>query len=168
MTKSNKGFITHVQSEESDELLRKLISLKKYWEWADKLKDQYLFYLKQEEKNIQLKRSAIIHRDSSMFFIFYLAVLSQVIKSFDEGPKVIVSLEIKGMQDELGFNLSKFGEAMCFPGKSILNEKLLDDVMKSSNIQKVNNLHIGLGYFINKKIQELKNRDVFPYAMNKM
>lgn len=168
MTKSNKGFITQVQEEESDELLKKFIVLKKYWEWADKLKDQYYFYLNQEEKNVQLKRAALMHRDSSMFFVFYLGIINQIVRSFDESPKVVVSPEIKGLVDGVGFNLNKFGDSLSSPGKSVVNEKLLSEVIKSSNIQQVNNLHVGLGYFIDKKIQELRNKDIFPYAMNKM
>ena len=167
MNKTSKGLVTKIQGEGSDALLEKLLSLKKYWEWADKLKDQYYFYRQQEERNIQLKKASILKRDSSMFFCFYLGVLGLVIKSFQDEPKVEMTPEVKELKSQLVFNLDKFAEAACNPGKMILTDRLLTDVIKDVNIQSVNMLHVGIGYFLNKKIHELRNKDVFPYAMKR-
>lgn len=168
MNKTTKGFITKIEGEESNETINKLYSLKKYWEWADKLKDQYRFYIIQEDKNAKLKRADIVRRDSSMFFALYLALVSLILKSMDEEPKVELPVEIREAKDRLGLNLSKFGEAVCYPGKGVLNEKVFIDSIRDVNIQSVNMLHVNIGYFIDKKIQELRNQDVFPFAIGKM
>lgn len=168
LKKTNKGFEIQVEGDDSNELLMKLNSLKKYWEWADKLKDQYAFYRLQEEKNISLKKAEIGKRDSSMFFSLYLAIVAQILKSFEEEPKVELPFEIREVKDRLGFNISKYGEAVCFLGKQIVTEKTIIDTIKEPNIQTVNLLHVSMGYFIDKKIQEIINKDVFPFAINKI
>lgn len=168
MNKINKGFVTKIEGDVSSELLNKLYALKKYWEWADKLKDQYRFYILQEEKNIKLKKADITRRDSSMFFALYLAMVSLILKSMDEEPKIEMSIEIREAKERLGINLNKYGEAICFPGKGILNEKMFLDSIKDMNVQSINMLHVNMGYFIDKKIQQLRNQDVFPFAINRI
>ena len=167
MKKTNKGFVVHVEGEGSDEVLNKLVSLKRYWVWADKLKDQYYLYHSQEERNINLKKADVFRRDSVMFLIFYFSVTSQVIKSFEEEPKIILSAELKDLKEKLAFNMPKVGEGLCFPGRRVYNEKMIEDLLKDFNINAVNMFHVSMGYFLDKKIQELKNKDFFPYALNK-
>jgi hypothetical protein len=168
MKKLTKGFVTQVEGDETAETLQKLYSLKKIWEWADKLKDQYRFYHVQEEKNMDLKMADIVRRDSSMFFSLFLALTCQILKSFEEDPRIEIATEIKLAKDRLGFNLGKFGEGICLPGKGLLSEKLLLDTIKEPNIQSINSLHVNIGYFIDKKIQELRNKDFFPFALEKL
>ena len=168
MKKTNKGFVIHVEGEGADELLNKLISLKRYWNWADKLKDQYYLYHGQEERNISLKKADLFRRDSAMFLILYCATTSQIIKSFEEEPKIVLSNELKEIKEKLAFNLLKVGDAFCFPGRRIFNEKMIEELLKEFNVNSVNMFHVSMGYFLDKKIQELRNKDFFPYAMKKM
>lgn len=168
MKKTNKGFVIHVEGEGSDEMLNKLISLKRHWNWADKLKDQYYLYHSQEERNIGLKKADLFRRDSAMFLILYFSVISQILKSFEEEPKISLSVELKDLKEKLAFNMPKVGDAFCFPGRRIFNEKMIEELLKEFNINSVNILHVSIGYFLDKKIQELRNKDYFPYAMNKM
>ncbi|MBU0647780.1 hypothetical protein KJ855_01215 [Patescibacteria group bacterium] len=165
--KKNKGFVTQIERDNTEEVINKLYSLRKYWEWADKLKDQYWFYQKQEEKRAQLKKADIVRRDSTMFFALYLALVSQIYKSFGEEPMVGLAGDIKELKEKLPVNLDKFGEGVCFPGKSVLNERIFQDALKLNSVQLINGLHVTLGYYINKKIQELRNKDVYPYAMDR-
>lgn len=167
MKKTNKGFVTKVEGDVAGEVIEKLRNLKRYWEWADKLKDQHRFYAMQEEKNAKLKSPNIFKRDSTMFFGLYLAVVSQMLKAFDEEPKIELAGEIKDVKERMSINIGKFGEAMCNPGKSLLDERMMIDAMKPMNSQIINALHVNIGYFIDKKIQELRNKDYFPYAMTR-
>jgi len=167
MKKTNKGFVTKIEGDVMGEMIDKLKNLKRYWYWADKLKDQHRFYTAQEEKNIKMKNPNLFRRDSSMFYGLYLAIVSQMLKSFDEEPKIELPGEIRDMKDRMSVNLYKFGEAVCRPGNNLIDEKMLMDAMKLINSQMINALHVNMGYFIDKKIQELRNSDVFPYAMTK-
>ncbi len=160
------GFITEVESDNKDAVLKKLMSLKKYWNWTDKMKDQYKLYKNQEEKNPKLKTLDMLGRDSSMFLTMYLAMIAQVLKSFDEEPKLVLSPEILETKERVEVNLSKFGEAVCFPGKDLISDKIYNDVLVQTNMQMINSLHVYIGYYLDKKIQELRNKDVLPYAMN--
>ncbi len=54
MKKLNKGFVTKIEGDVSGEMIEKLRNLKRFWGWADKLKDQHRLYLLQEEKNAKL------------------------------------------------------------------------------------------------------------------
>jgi hypothetical protein len=160
------GFVTEVENENKDVTLKKLISLKKYWNWTDKIKDQYKLYKNQEDKNPKLKTVDVLGRDSSMFLALYLAMIAQIVKSFEEEPKLVLSAEIIETKDKVGINLNKFGEAVCYPGKDIISDKSYNDVLNQSNVHMVNALHVYIGYYLDKKIQELQNKDVLPYNMN--
>ncbi len=164
----NKGFETEVESEDRDGVLKKLKSLKKYWEWADKIKDQYRFYRIQEDKNPKLKSVDVVRRDSSMFLALYLAMVNQILVSFELDPKIILSSEIQDVKDKLGINLLKCGDAVCHPGKDVMSEKVYQDMLNQPRINEINLLHVNVGYFLDKKIQEMTNKDVFPYAMDKL
>ena len=164
----NKGFVTEVEGDDRDGVLKKLRSLRKYWEWADKMKDQYRFYKLQEDKNMKLKNADIIRRDSSMFLAMSLAMINQIIVAFEQEPRIIAVNEVVEAKEKIGINLGKCGDVICNPGKDVFSEKIYQDVLNQPKIQEINTLHVNIGYFIDKKIQELTNRDVFPYAMDKL
>ncbi len=163
---TNKGFMTAIHTDDKDGVLKKLKSLKKYWNWADKMKDQYKFYRIQEDKNPKLKGADVVKRDSSMFLAMYLAMVNQILLSFEKEPRIITSSEVTEAKEKIGINLMKCGDAICEPGKDIVSEKIYQDMLNQPKIQDINALHVNIGYFIDKKIQEMTNKDVFPYAMD--